>query len=218
MHTDNVRLLLDGRWSLEELAATGRAYNQVYSFAYTLLPDLAQARLSEVRYVYANLPWRGGYSTVNFFFNIFKKIPHEAQPQIKQIKYASPGFIELAEILAVAIVVSRFVKTVCSMLIVANDTYRHIQKGVIEHQLNKATANLKELELAERQRTFCERSSKQLSEVLGMTDEEQSTLDTRVNGNQLMKLKLLLSVFRRVEPLAVKQKEGKLDVTDKKVE
>ncbi len=31
-----------------------------------------------------------------------------------------------------------------------------------------------------------------------------------------MKLKILLSVFRRVEPLAEKQSEGKLEVTGKK--
>ena len=40
-------------------------------------------------------------------------------------------------------------------------------------------------------------------------------LDQKVQGNQIIKLKILLSVFRRVEPLAKKQSEGKITVTGK---
>jgi hypothetical protein len=218
LETNKIRLLLDGRWALDELAATSKGYNQLYSFAYSLLPNLPTTRLSEVAHVYANLPWRGGFSTVNFFFNIFAKIPPTLRPQIVQIKYASPGFIELAELVAVAGLVARFVKTVCGALNFANDTYRRIQKGAVEHGLNKTKANKEELDLLERQIKFCKSSCKDLVSILGMTEEEERTLDIRVNGNDLMKLKLLMSVYRRAEPLAILQSSKKLKVTDESVE
>ncbi|MCS5517674.1 hypothetical protein NWF32_31225 [Pseudomonas qingdaonensis] len=37
-------------------------------------------------------------------------------------------------------------------------------------------------------------------------------MDLRTKGNKLMKLKLLMSVYRRAAPLAEKQSQGKLNV------
>jgi len=49
--------------------------------------------------------------------------------------------------------------------------------------------------------------------LFGLTEAQDQLLDQKVQGNQVMKLKILLSVFRRVEPLAKKQSEGKIQVT-----
>lgn len=207
------KLRLDGRWNLEELSEATRDYTQLYGFAYSLLPELPLARREEIDYIYGKFPWRGGYSTVNFFNQLFHKIPPKLRPEVERIQYASPGFIELSELLLVAVTVAAIVKAVCSTINTANDTYRKIQKGSVDHELSKINLAKAELELTQRKIAFCESSAKQLVQVFGLTEAQEKLIDQRVQGNPVMKLKILLSVFRRVEPLAKKQRDGKLEVT-----
>ena len=209
------QLELDGRWSLEELSDTAKDYIQLYGFAYSLLPDLPSARRDEIDYIYGKFPWRGGYSTVNFFNQLFHKIPPPLRPEVLRIQYASPGFIELTELLLVAGTVAAIVKAVCSSINAAHDTYRKIQKASVDYDLSKIDLANKELELTQRQIAFCENSSKSLVKVFELTEEQEQLIDQKVRGNPVMKLKMLLSVFRRVDPLAKKQSEGKLRITGK---
>ena len=206
-------LQLDGRWGLEELSETAKDYVQLYGFAYSLIPDLPSARRNELDYIYGKFPWRGGYSTVNFFDQLFHKIPPGLRPEIQRIQYASPGFIELTEIALVAASVAGIVKAVCSSIDTAHDTYRKIQKASVDHELSKIDLASKELELTRKQIEFCETSSMKLVKLFGLTDAQEQIIDQRVQGNPIMKLKMLLSVFRRVEPLAKKQSDGKLKIT-----
>ena len=208
----DVKLGLDGRWNLEDLSEATREYVQLYGFAYSLMSDLPSARREEIDHIYGKFPWQGGYSTVNFFNQLFHKIPPQLRPQVKRIQYASPGFIELTLLLAAAVTVSRIVKSVCSAINAAHDTYRNIQKGAVEHELSKINVKNQELDLRKKQIDFCESSSKQMEKILGLSEEEVALLDQRTQGHPVMKLKILLSVFRRVEPLAERQAVGNLDV------
>jgi len=207
---------IDGRWSLEELSDATKDYVQLYGFAYSLIPDLPSARRGEVDYIYGKFPWRGGYSTVNFFNQLFHKIPPRLRPEVQRIQYASPGFIELSEVLIVAGTVAAIVGTVCKSIRTVHDLYRSIQKASVEHKLSKINLTQEELKLKKQQIEFCEESSKKLAKAIGLTEAQERLIDEKVRGNPVMKLKILLSVFRRVEPLARKQAEGKLRVTGKK--
>lgn len=213
--TKTTQLEIDGRWSLEELADATKDYIQLYGFAYSLISDLPSARQEEVDYIYGKFPWRGGYSTVNFFNQLFHKIPPKLRPEVQRIQYASPGFIELAELLAVAGTVAAIIGTVCKSIKTVHDLYRSIQKASVEHELSKINLTKEGLELKQRQITFCEESAKKLARAFGLTEAQEKLIDQKVRGNPVMKLKILLSVFRRVEPLAKKQAEGKLKVTGK---
>lgn len=206
-------LRLDGRWGLEELSDTAKDYIQLYGFAYSLDPDLPNSRRDEVDYIYGKFPWRGGYSTVNFFNQLFHKIPPRLRPEVQRIQYASPGFIELTEIALAACTVAALVKAVCSSINTTHDTYRKIQKASVDHKLSKIDLASKELELTEKQIEFCKNSSKSMVEIFGLTEAQEQLIDQRVQSNPVMKLKMLLSVYRRVRPLAKKQSEGKLKIT-----
>lgn len=81
--------------------------------------------------------------------------------------------------------------------------------------LSKINLAKEDLDLKQRQITFCENSARNMAKALGLTDDQEQLIDQRVQGNPVMKLKILLSVFRRVKPLAEKQAEGKLKVTGK---
>lgn len=209
------QLEIDGRWSLEELADATKDYIQLYGFAYSLIPDLPSARQEEVDYIYGKFPWRGGYSTVNFFNQLFHKIPPKLRPEVQRIQYASPGFIELAELLVVAATVAKIIGTVCESIQTVHDLYRNIQKASIDHELSKINLTKKGLKLKQQQITFCEESAKKLAKAFGLTEAQEHLIGQKVRGNPVMKLKILLSVFRRVEPLAKKQAERKLKVTGK---
>jgi hypothetical protein len=216
LEAKTTRLRLDGRWGLEELSDTTKDYIQLYGFAYSLLPDLPIARREEIDYIYGKFPWRGGYSTVNFFNQLFHKIPPKLRPQVRRIQYASPGFIELTELLLVAQTVAAIVTTVCTSLKSVHELYRSIQKASVDYELSKINLAKEGLELKQRQITFCDNSSKRLVEALGLSKMQERLIDQKVQGNPAMKLKILLSVFRRVEPLAKKQAEGKLKLAGKK--
>ncbi len=209
------RLKLDGRWGLEELSDTTKGYIQLYGFAYSLIPDLPSATKDEIDYIYGKFPWRGGYSTVNFFNQLFHKIPPKLRPEVQRIQYSSPGFIELTELLAVSGTVAAIVATVCKSIKSVHELYRSIQKASVDHELSKINLAKEMLELTERQITFCDNSSKNLVEALGLLEEQNQLIDKRVTGNPIMKLKILLSVYRRVYPIAAKQVEGRLQVIGK---
>lgn len=213
MEPTKTKLRLGGRWDLEELSNATRGYTQLYGFAYSLIADLPTARREEIEYIYGKFPWRGGYSTVNFFNQLFHKIPSKLRPEVQRIQYSSPGFIELSELALVAVTVAGIVASVCVAINNAHDTYRKIQKSSLEHELTKINLAKEELDLTQRQINFCESGSKSLVALFGLTAEQDELLNQRVHGNQIVKLKILLSVFRRVEPLAMKQIEGKIKVT-----
>ncbi len=215
LEAKTTHLELDGRWSLEELANATKDYIQLYGFAYSLIPDLPLARREEIDYIYGKFPWRGGYSTVNFFNQLFHKIPPNLRPEVQRIQYASPGFIELAELLAVAGTVAAIIGTVCKSINTVHDLYRNIQKASIEHKLSKINLKKESLNLKQQQIAFCEESANKLAKAFGFTEAQEQLIDQKVQGNPVIKLKILLSVFRRVEPLAKKQADGKLKVTGK---
>lgn len=216
LQAKTTQLQLDGRWGLEELSDTMKDYIQLYGFAYSLMPDLPAARQEEIDYIYGKFPWRGGYSTVNFFNQLFHKIPVQLRPEVQRIQYASPGFIELKELLEVSCVIAGIVTTVCKSLREVHDLYRSIQKASVDHELSKINLAKKDLDLKQRQINFCKKASKDLLKAYGLTLEQERLIDKKVRGDSVMKLKILLSVFRRVEPLAKKQSEGKLKITGNK--
>lgn len=213
MQPIKTKLQLDGRWNLEDLSEAMKGYTQLYGFAYSLLAELPIARREEIDYIYGKFPWRGGYSTVNFFNQLFHKIPPKHRPEVERIQYASPGYIEVSALFIAVGLIARSIKEVCSAIDTAHVTYRNIQKGSIEHELAKINLTKEQLNLTQKQLTFCETASKSLVKIFGFTKAENQLLDKRVQGNRIMKLKILLSVFRRIWPLAKMQNEGKLNIT-----
>lgn len=213
LRTNKTKLRLHGRWKLAELSEATADYIQLYGFMYSVLPNLPAARREEVDHIYGKFPWRGGYSTVNFFRQLFHKIPPTLRPEVQRIQYASPGFIELQEILAVAAGIAAIVKAVTFSINSAHETYRAIQKGLSERDLTRIDISKKQLELTQSQIAFCESQCEKLQKIFGLSKEQVGLLDQKTQGNPAMKLKILLSVYRRVEPLAQQQAEGKLEVT-----
>lgn len=211
MDNHTTKLLLDLNWSLEELSEVTHNYTRVYGFAFSLLGDLRGSEERKVQLVYNKFPWRGGYSTVHFFNNLFKGIPESGKPEIEEIKYASPGYIELAVILEAAIHVGVMVAAVAVVYNTAFETYKYLHSRSSQLKLSEVDAS-NEHGMTVPQTNFVKGASERMEKVLGLSDRQRHVLDARVDGNNLMKMKILFSVFRRVEPLAEKQAQKKLKV------
>src|SRR5947207_517476 len=92
-----VRLLLDSHWQLPELSILTARYTDLYAFYYSLRrldDDTADRRASETFVAY---PWHVGYSSLNFFRDLYFAVEPRDRLAVVEIRYASPGFIELVQ-------------------------------------------------------------------------------------------------------------------------
>jgi len=211
MEVDNIKLYIDGRWELTDLNVLTRVYIQLYGLLYSL--DVADDYLDdEIQYIYGKYPWRGGFSAVNFYQNLFAKMPREYKPSIKSIHYASPGFIELSQIVEVAKDVAQIVGYVSAALLAGNKTYSVIHKGMSERKLMRLNLRSEELSLLEKEKTFIHNSVVEISNLMGVKKETLAKLYFRNENNELAVLKILASVYRRARDLAKLQNKQKLDL------
>ena len=83
---DSYSILVEGNWSVNDLAGIPDTFEKVYSFLYGL----------NVLHRHANtsLPWRGGFSAMHYFKDASKQIPSEHRPSVLAIQVASPGFMK----------------------------------------------------------------------------------------------------------------------------
>jgi len=209
-------LKLDKDWDMEELASLSKLYIQCYSLVYSLSGFEINSTDEEVidwfQGAYAKYPWRGGFSAVNFYRALYAKVPYEERPQIQEIQYASPGHIKLKEALLVAGMLAGIVTAVTTSMDSIHNTYNNIQKGLSERKLTKLEVQIKELELDAERLKFVQESKKAMINGMNIPPEMQSELSRRSEGNELMELKILMSFHRRIEPIAIMQGEGMLEV------
>lgn len=211
---------IDRKWSLEDLYTFSKNYIQCYSLIYSLsdvqLPRTDYDRFKDyLKGEYSKYPWKGGYSAVNFYRNIFKKIPHEHQPQIISIAYASPGKIKLKEVAIVAATVATIITATTVSIDKINDSYNKIQKGISERKLSKIEISQKELELEDEKMDFVHNSLVKLCKDFKLSKKLIEELHKKTGGNELMQLKIILSLYRRIEPLAIMQANGLLTLEQK---
>ena len=209
-------LKLDKEWDMQELATLSKLYIQCYSLVYSLSGfevDSTDERIIDwFQGAYAKYPWRGGFSTVNFYHSLYAKVPYAERPQIQEIQYASPGHIKLKETLLVAGMLAGIVAAVTSSIDDIHGTYNGIQKGLSERKLTKLEVKIKELELDSARLKFVQESKKELIDRMKIPENMQLELRRRREGNDLMELKILMSFHRRIEPIAIMQSDGMLNV------
>jgi hypothetical protein len=206
MDLGNTYLKLDHEWEMQELADLAKLYTQCYSLVYSLSGARVDSEDERVidwfHGVYAKYPWRGGFSALNFYQSLYAKIPYEQRPQIEEIQYASPGHIKLKEAALVATLLATIVTAVTTSFDQIHDSYNSIQKGMSERKLRKLEVELTELELDRERRKFIQESRLRLIDQMAIPEVMQQELHRRSEGNELMQLKILMSFYRRVQPLS----------------
>lgn len=192
---------IDGEWELSDLYIFPRTFEQTYYLFYPLLPIHDEWDSERIDHAYSSFPWQGGYSAVNF-------TPRGQRPELISFNYASPGAMELALILGVAIAVGRIVKSVASSINEVNTTYSNIIKGMQERKIMRIEGRRKTLNLRKEEAEFVEKSLSAMARILGFRNI--SDINERT-GNPYVSLKILLSLYRRVRTLAEYERKGKAD-------
>src|SRR5690606_21633595 len=91
----NYRIWMDQRWALEDLYSFPRSYGLVYDFAYCFDARREVRSVARIDRALEDYPWQGGYSYVNLWVVLHHQVPVGHRPAVAEIRYASPGWMDL---------------------------------------------------------------------------------------------------------------------------
>lgn len=201
------KLSLDGNWFLEDLVKLPRLYSQLYSFAYTLYNINRESVEINAKHIFSRYPWRGGFSAVHFFKDLDRVIPSLHEPQIKEIAYASPGFIKLELQYEVSELLKSFLESSCKNIETLSETYADAVKFIKQKEYNKTQ---RETDLPPRitpqEKKELALLSRRMAEGLNLMDYIDRVSD--FSGNELRTLKILMSIHRRFERFITYSQKG----------
>ena len=197
------KIYLDGLWNLTELADFPYSYSKAYAFLYSLRGDQELFRQQ-----YNSQPWKGGFSTVNFYQGLQSRIPLRDRPHIVSIQYASPGWIELALIrsdaLTIKELVSSYITYKYSLKALYTDIYNELRRReLLRHKFEERE------EYGEENIKFVKQSSQELAALLKIDDSLSKI--SGLTEDSLITLKMILSFYRIIRELSEFQIEGKVE-------
>jgi hypothetical protein len=160
------RIHLDGRWSLEDFYQLPHVFSQLYSFHYVFRGEEQVRDMERLAHAFSSYPWQGGYSAVNFYRVVYSQVPLDFRPDVKSVRYASPGWLEVQLLLEAALEVGKAVGVVSTAALVTVKAYNEIYKGLQERKLLKIETDSRILRLARDEIDFIEKSSQRLSKIM----------------------------------------------------
>lgn len=197
---------MDGRWDLKDLYEFPHAFMQVYAFTYCFDSDLEPRDADRINYALENYPWAGGYSIVNIFTVLQNQVEREHRPVISEIKYASPGWIDIFLNLHPAIKVAGAVATIAGSLATTTKSYAVLQKTLYDIRAQAQKARLEQIQLTRAQIQEVHGLTQDLANLIGF--ERLDELNQRT-GNVVVTAKLISAQFRRLKVLADYVLKGK---------
>lgn len=190
---------IDGRWGIDDLRRFSDLVQDCYAFVFALSGVGPATAKQGIAGLFRRYPWRGGFSSVNFFDDLYKLIPASERADIRSIQYASPGTIELRMNGGVADSIRRLIVGLDEENNRASITYTDVRAWLRSRGwLGKAKEDLRLTdadngELLERFRLLCS--------VLGLSTREDDILGL-ASSDPLGAVKILLAYYRRLAGLA----------------
>lgn len=202
------RILLDGDWSLEDLTVFSRVYFQNYSFLYCLETKEVGIASTRIESVLRTYELRHGLSYVNIYEIFRSHVAKHDKPQIKSIAYSSPGWIDLALNVEVAMQFAKILGIYLSVPAIALAAYKELYK--IYSRLNKLRKEKRNnsLKLDSQEILIAQKLNDELAKGLGfesLADLNSHTKDTEETS------KLLMAHCRRIKKIANFVQEGKAE-------
>ncbi|MCA3182384.1 MAG: hypothetical protein INH13_01965 [Cupriavidus sp.] len=193
---------IDGRWDIEDLADYPQKLSAPYGFLYAMV-HATRDGTNRVSTTFRRYPWRGGYSTVMFFKDLYDAIPKGKRVVIQKIHYASPGTITLQAMEKVMTGLHASVAHVNDK--VARDSYRELRRGLSNLKvLGKAPW---EVDLDEAGKAFVAASCQELARAIEF--KQLQHLHSLTGGKWDYTAKYLLSYYRRLDELSDFYESGK---------
>jgi hypothetical protein len=219
---EGYKIRIDGEWSLRDLSEMPTRYARAYSFLY-FLQNAKQFNERSLKEFFKSYPWRGGYSSINFYNALAAFVLPEHQPQIASMQYASPGWIEinLSNSVAFSIrnAVTAFVASANELEAIYKEIYQELNNRGLLREPKQANENTEETPKVTQKQLptqftgmseadFAQNASALVATLLRLESIQEIE---SIADSQLIKLKMLLSFYRRIKALAQYQAEGKAE-------
>lgn len=188
-------------------------YTQLYSVLYAMEQELTDLGEGRTVMAFAAYPWRGGFSAVNWYNDLYDAIPKADRPLVVGLKYSSPGWMDLGVIGGVAASIKKMIIAVSDAGRHVNDTYTEIQKGIHDREINRIKLGRLRRKAEIEHIEFIEESSDRIAKLIGFKDRRE--ID-KYTGSPLVTLKMLLSIYRRLRTLEVYENDGKAMIKEGK--
>ena len=203
---------MDGRWELKDLSKLPSVFEQCYSFVYCFDAEIGAINPERIEIALRNYPWRGGFSYVNIYTVLRNQVQWRDRPRVNEIKYASPGWIELALNLEVAVQVAQAVAKIAASAAAVAISYRAGDKALKDIKTYREKAKLKYLELTVAQDAILLNHCQTHAKFLGFRSVKELIQKT---GSTEVALRLLLAHSRRLDDLAQFIDDGKIKLPSK---
>ena len=190
---------IDGRWGINDLRKFSDLVQDCYAFVFALTGRGSQATKDKISALFQKYPWRGGYSAVNFFDDLYRHIPVGQRAAINSIQYASPGTIELRMNTEAATAIQRLCSKINANDESVVDAYKDVHDWLAERSWLGRSAS--DLRLSPSDRTELIGAVSRLAEAFGLASQKQYVLELG-NSDPLAAVKILLAYYRRLEGLA----------------
>ncbi|MFC3459512.1 hypothetical protein [Massilia haematophila] len=199
---DSITIKVDGRWDLEDLSDFPQKLSAPYAFMFSLRHS-RQLLNASTNPVFQRYPWRGGFSTVNFFRDLYDRIPNASRVLVKKIQYASPGTISVQASKEIMDAVHRAVRVVDSEL--AYRRYQDLRRGMTNRNL--LGRSNQEVDIDSATEEFLRIGCEDLADAIAF--QELPTLHEQSGGSWYISAKYLLAYYRRLDELAQFYSSGK---------
>lgn len=193
------RVNMDGRWSLKDLYDFPHAYLQVYAFVHAFDSELPSRDADRINYALENYPWAGGYSVVNIYSVLQSQMGPLSKPIVKEIRYASPGWMDLLLHIHPAVKIAGAVAAVSASAAGTVKAYASIQECLYKIRARAKQAKVERIQLTIQEIQALRELNEELAKAIEFTSVRE--LEERT-GNVETTAKLLSAHFRRLKALA----------------
>jgi hypothetical protein len=199
-HNSEVKIVnIDGQWEISDLRKFSDLVQDCYSFGFALLGAAGQIASTRINKLFHKHPWRGGFSSVNFFRELYVNIPAEDRADIRSFNYASPGEIKFFMNGDVADSIREIVNGINEPESEAKEVYRKAYRRLQDNQwLSKSDADvaLSAIDLADLTQIL-----QDCCDAFGIDGQADHILDL-ASGDPLSAVKIVFAYYRRLQGLA----------------
>lgn len=118
---------MDGRWDIEDLSALSDALKDSYAYFY-VVQKAGQPGNARLEQMVADSFWNGSIPRWRLEELLYESIPDDDALKILSIRYASPGALTIAGILATLLLMAKVVKSWSDAVSSIVDTYEKVEK------------------------------------------------------------------------------------------
>jgi hypothetical protein len=209
--TSALTIPIDGRWDMTDLAQFPNKYTDVYAFLFATeetsheSEHSAAIETAKLQEMFQRYPWGGGISTVNFYNDLYRAIPRHQRLRVREIQYASPGFIRIEANASL----SEHIKSLVQNMMTNWESVRAAYDELYDGLSQRGFLGVARADIAARSgdHGFAENGCRRLAVALHF--DGVSRVAGLCGDDWIATAKILLSFYRRIQDLASFYDTGK---------